>query len=125
KKELPRWRPLGLSSYLRLSTHLVKRGRPTAVALVEVTGTIKSGGSVPGRDRARATGSRRFVEDVKAVAEDPRVRAIVLRVDSPGGSALASDLMWRALAKAREAKPIVVSMADVAASGGYFVSGIR
>lgn len=125
KENAKKWRPLRLDAYLRLSTHLVKRGRATVVALVEVTGTIKSGGSVPGRDRARATGSRRFVQEIKAVTDDPRVKAIVLRVDSPGGSALASDLMWRALTKAQAAKPIVVSMADVAASGGYFVSGIR
>jgi protease-4 len=123
--EVGKWRPLGLAAYLRLSTHLVKRGRPIRVGLIEVTGHIKSGQSAPGRDGARATGSRRFVKDVTALAEDPRVRAIVLRVDSPGGSALASDLMWRALAKAQEAKPVVVSMADVAASGGYFVAGIR
>jgi protease-4 len=125
KENAKKWRPLRLDAYLRLSTHLVKRGRATVVALVEVTGTIKSGASVPGRERARATGSRRFVQEIKAVTDDPRVKAIVLRVDSPGGSALASDLMWRALTKAQAEKPIVVSMADVAASGGYFVSGIR
>ena len=118
------WKPLRLERYMRLSTHLVKRGRPAVIALVEVTGTIKSGLSVPGRERPRATGSRSFVRQVKAVAEDRRVRAIVLRVDSPGGSALASDLMWHALRQARTEKPIVVSMGDVAASGGYFVSGV-
>src|SRR5262249_48688751 len=69
--------------------------------------------------------SRRFVEEMKAVADDPRVKAIVLRVDSPGGSALASDLMWKALTRVSPSKPIVVSMADVAASGGYYVAGIR
>jgi protease-4 len=93
--------------------------------LIEVKGHIKSGRDVPGEEGARATGSRRFVEHVEALAKDRRVRAIVLRVDSPGGSALASDLMWRALSKAGEKKPIVVSMSDVAASGGYYVSGIR
>jgi len=125
KEKAPKWRPLRLQTYLRLSTHLVPRGRPTVVALVEVTGTIKSGQSVPGRERARATGSRRFIKEMKAVAEDPRVKAVVLRVDSPGGSALASDLMWRALTRLSPSKPIVVSMADVAASGGYYVAGIR
>ena len=125
KAQSKKWRPLRLPAYLRLSQHLAKRGRPTVVAMVEVTGTIKSGSSVPGRERARATGSRRFIKEMKAVADDPRVKAIVLRVDSPGGSALASDLMWRALSRASLSKPIVVSMADVAASGGYYVAGIR
>lgn len=125
KSSMRKYRPLELSSYLSLSSHLRGRGRPARVALLEVRGHIKSGSSVPGEDGVRATGSRRFVETVKDVAEDPKVRAIVLRVDSPGGSALASDLMWRALSKAAEKKPIVVSMANVAASGGYFVSGIK
>lgn len=125
KESLRKYRPLGLGSYLSLSRHLVGRGRPTRVAFIEVKGHIKSGRDVPGDDGPRATGSRRFVENVNALARDPRVRAILLRVDSPGGSALASDLMWRALSKAAEKKPLVVSMSNVAASGGYFVAGIR
>jgi protease-4 len=125
KGSLRKFRPLGLGSYMSLSRHLIGRGRPARVALLEVHGHIKSGRSVPGEGGARATGSRRFVEEVGAIAKDPRVRAILLRVDSPGGSALASDVMWHALTKAAEKKPIVVSMSNVAASGGYFVSGIR
>jgi protease-4 len=121
EKEHTPWRQLDLRSYMKLSTHLIAKGRPAPVALVEVAGPIKSGRSVPGR----ATGSRRFVEDAKALAENPKIRAVVLRVDSPGGSALASDLMWRALMKIAAKKPVVVSMVDVAASGGYFVSGIK
>jgi protease-4 len=124
RPELGKHRFLSLGSYLGLSSHLV-RGRPTRVALVEVTGHIKSGRSVPGQDGMRATGSRRFVEEVNALAEDPKTRAILLRVDSPGGSALASDVMWHALMRAAGKKPIVVSMVDVAASGGYFVAGIK
>lgn len=125
EKAVGKYRPLRLESYLSLSSHLRGRGRPARVALLEVKGHIKSGRGVPGQDGARATGSRRFVEVVHAVAEDPRIRAIVLRVDSPGGSALASDVMWHALSKAAEKKPLVVSMANVAASGGYFVAGIK
>jgi protease-4 len=118
-------RALNVVRYMKLSTHLARRGKPTTIALLEVAGPIKSGASVSGTGGRRATGARRFAEDVEAFAKEPRVKAIVLRVDSPGGSALASDLMWRALAKAAEKKPVIVSMADVAASGGYFVSGIR
>jgi protease-4 len=54
-----------------------------------------------------------------------RVRALVVRVDSPGGSALASDVMWRELCVAAAKKPVFVSMVNVAASGGYFTSGIK
>ncbi len=125
KESVGKWRSLSLDAYLRLSTHLMKRGKGLRVALVDVKGAIKSGASVPGRSGVRATGSRHFIESVDALAEDPRVQAIVLRVDSPGGSALASDSMWRALTRASKSKPLVVSMVDVAASGGYFVAGIR
>jgi len=118
----PRRPPLSVDAYLKRSAHLAPRGRVTQVALLEVTGHIKSGASVPGRDGTRATGSRDFAREVQAIAKDPRVEAVVLRVDSPGGSALASDVMWRELTRVK--KPVVVSMANVAASGGYFVSGL-
>lgn len=62
-------------------------------------------------------------EAILAAAEDPNVRAIVLRVDSPGGSAIASDQIWHAVNRAREAgKPVVVTMASFAASGGYYIA---
>jgi protease-4 len=53
---------------------------------------------------------------------DPSIKGVVLRVDSPGGSALASDVMWRALRRLSREKPVVASMVDVAASGGYYLS---
>lgn len=124
EERLGKVRAVGLSSYFRLSETVIPRRPRATVALLEVAGHIKSGASVPGRDGARATGSRKFVEEVRELARDPGVAAVLLRVSSPGGSAIASDVMWHALDALREKKPIVVSMADVAASGGYFVSGI-
>src|SRR5207302_2385944 len=62
---------------------------------------------------------------VKTLAEardDRGVKAIVLRIDSPGGSGLASDIIWRAIESVKEKKPVVVSMSDVAASGGYYIA---
>ena len=67
-------------------------------------------------------GSDTVVQAVNDAANDSSIRAIVLRVDSPGGSALASDLMWYAIENAKAKKPVVVSMGDVAASGGYYIS---
>ena len=64
----------------------------------------------------------RIIEALHTAREDKSVRAIVIRVDSPGGSALASDLIWREVKQTRERKPIIVSMSDVAASGGYYIS---
>lgn len=67
--------------------------------------------------------SGRILAALQAAADDPEVEAVVFRVDSPGGSYAASDAIWRAVAQVREAgKPVVISMAGLAASGGYFVS---
>jgi protease IV len=63
-----------------------------------------------------------FAETIRKAREDEKVKAIVLRVNSPGGSVLASDLMWRELLLARKAKPLIVSFGDVAASGGYYIA---
>ena len=63
-----------------------------------------------------------FVETLEELAKDDWIKAVVLRVDSPGGSALASELLWRAIEKLKESKPIIVSMGNVAASGGYYIA---
>ena len=61
-----------------------------------------------------------MIKAIRKAREDATVKAIVLRVDSPGGSALASDLIWHELQTVK--KPVVASMGDVAASGGYYIS---
>jgi len=66
--------------------------------------------------------ARTLVRDVEAAADDPRVKAIVLRVDSPGGDGMASDYIAEALKKAKKRKPVIVSQGHVAASGGYWLS---
>lgn len=125
EQRVPKAAMVDLDTYLAISTHLAGRGRRALVALVEIGGHIKSGRSAPGADGTRATGSLTLVRQIDRLAKDRRVRAVVLRVDSPGGSALASDLMWRSLEKLNQKKPVVVSMANVAASGGYYVCGIK
>ncbi len=67
-------------------------------------------------------GSDTLVAAINAAAADKGIKAIVLRVDSPGGSALASDLIWNAIENAKTKKKVVVSMSDVAASGGYYIA---
>jgi protease IV len=90
------------------------------VAVVHAVGSIMSGKSSSGFLGGETLGSETFIKAVRQAADEKTVKAIVLRVDSPGGSALASDLMWRSLQKC--GKPVVVSMGDVAASGGYYIS---
>ena len=87
------------------------------IAIVYASGAINSGES--GDD---AIGSDTFAKAIREARRDSSVKAIVLRVNSPGGSALASDVIWRETVLAREVKPLVVSMGDVAASGGYYIS---
>ena len=62
------------------------------------------------------------MEYIEEAADDEGIKAIVLRIDSPGGSSVASDVIWRALTLARERKPLIASMSDLAASGGYYIA---
>jgi len=87
------------------------------IAVVYASGNIISG---EGDDNS--IGSERISKAIRKARLDEKVKAIVLRVNSPGGSALASDVIWREVALAKKVKPVVVSMGDVAASGGYYIS---
>jgi len=92
------------------------------VAIIYASGAINSGKSSDGTFGGQMVGSDTVVQAVNDAAADTTIKAIVLRVDSPGGSALASDVMWYALENAKAKKPVVVSMSDVAASGGYYIA---
>jgi protease-4 len=86
------------------------------VAYVVASGIVRSGGGPAGvsSDAYRAL--------LRQLERDPGVRAVVLRIESPGGDALASDLLWRAVRQLAATKPVVASLGDVAASGGYYVA---
>ncbi len=90
------------------------------IAVIYATGSIVSGKSGSSLLGGESCGSTTIIEAIQQAENDKTVKAIVLRVDSPGGSALASDLMWNELVKCK--KPLVASMSDVAASGGYYIS---
>ncbi len=93
------------------------------IGVIVVDGTIVDGDNVdvPFFD-VHMSGGRTIVKAVDAMADNPRIRAIVLRIDSPGGAVTASDQIWRAVKRAREKKPVIASMGDIAASGGYYVA---
>ncbi|HET8540052.1 MAG TPA: signal peptide peptidase SppA [Anaeromyxobacter sp.] len=98
-------------------------GRPAIVEVVQVEGTIVSGKSRGGPfGGGGLAGAETIAKQLRRAAADRDVKAIVLRVDSPGGDGLASDLVWREVVRARARKPVVASMGDVAASGGYLVA---
>jgi len=93
------------------------------VALIYATGPIRRGRSGRGPLTGGAMGSDTISAAIRSAAKDPHIRAIVLRVNSPGGSYVASDTIWREVVRARTGgTPVVVSMGDVAASGGYYIS---
>ncbi len=87
------------------------------IAVIYASGSIESG---EGDDQT--IGSERISKAIRKARLDDKVKAIVLRVNSPGGSALASDVIWREVLLAKQVKPVVASMGDVAASGGYYIS---
>ncbi|MBI3663373.1 MAG: signal peptide peptidase SppA [Acidobacteria bacterium] len=111
------WRPVELGRYLKEvgSIGLNK------IAVVHATGIIVVGESDAGPDGS-IMGSESVSADLRRAREDKSIKAIILRVDSPGGSAVASEIIRREVQLARKQKPVVVSMSDVAASGGYWIS---
>ena len=98
-------------------------GSRRRIALIPVVGDIAGGKSREAPfGLARIAGAETVVLALKRAEEDPSVAAIVLRVDSGGGDGLASDLMYRAVLSAKKKKPVIASMGDVAASGGYYAA---
>jgi protease-4 len=94
-----------------------------AVAVIYATGSI--GGGASGTDFLTGDakmGSETMRKAIARARDDRRVKAIVLRIDSPGGDGFASDVIWRELEKTRTTKPVIVSMGDVAGSGGYYIA---
>jgi protease-4 len=111
-------------SYGRLRRSLVPRGAPR-VAVVYVSGIINSGDSGFDPLNGDVAGSVGLVKAIRSARADGSVRAIVVRIDSPGGSSIASDVIWRELTVTKNEKPsrpLVASMSDLAASGGYYVA---
>ncbi len=92
------------------------------IAVIYVVGVISSGTSNYDSPSGQVVGSDTIVEYLRKARADDSIKAIVLRVDSPGGSAIASDVIWREVLLTRDVKPVVASMSDVAASGGYYIA---
>ncbi len=94
-----------------------------AVAVVHITGDIVDGKSVDiPIINIKMTGAQTLTETLRAIGADNRIRAVVLRINSPGGSAMGSDILWREVAALRREKPVIVSMDSVAASGAYYIA---
>ncbi|XP_050152548.1 serine protease SPPA, chloroplastic-like [Malus sylvestris] len=96
-------------------------GGKDKIAIIRASGSIsrvQGGVSLPGSSII----GEQFIEKIRTVRESKRYKAAIIRIDSPGGDALASDLMWREIRLLAASKPVIASMSDVAASGGYYMA---
>jgi len=99
------------------ATNLEAILKKNKIAVIFAQGDI-----IYGKGDENTIGQELIIEALTEAVEEENIKAIVLRVDSPGGSALASDLIWNAIEKAKKEKPVVVSMGNLAASGGYYIA---
>jgi len=88
----------------------------------EIAVIISSGEIVSGKGDIGSIGSDKFVKEIRKVRQDDDVKAVVIRINSPGGSFIASDVMWREIKLTAKEKPVIASMSDMAASGGYYMA---
>ena len=119
-KELDLSNPFSLLKMLGGTKSSSVGNRKDRIALIYAVGPIVSGKGGASLLGGESVGSTTMIEAIREAEKDPKVRAIILRIDSPGGSALASDLIWKELKSCK--KPIIASMSDVAASGGYYIA---
>lgn len=119
KKEEKSFRQIGLAKYAktRNTSSATKRKSKNKVAVVYAEGAI-----VDGEGESQQIGGDRFAKIFRKIRQDKNVKAVVLRINSPGGSATASEVMQREVRLTQKIKPVVVSMGDVAASGGYWIA---
>lgn len=104
------------TKYLKTLSPVASSSR-NRIAVIYADGNI-----VTGEGSETSIGSDKYAKEIKKARMDDKVKAIVIRINSPGGSALASDVIWREVKLAQREKPVIASMSDVAASGGYYIA---
>jgi protease-4 len=113
------------TAYQRIRPQSIGLRPRSRIAVIYAVGTIVSGKSGFDPINGGTVGSDTMVEQIRRVRDDDSIKAVVLRVDSPGGSAVASDVIWRELMITRDeqpSRPLITSMSDLAASGGYYIA---
>ena len=111
--------------YRRVTARSLGVRPESRIAVLYAAGVITSGSSTQDTVNGAVVGSDTIVDQLERIRDDDSIRAIVLRVDSPGGSSVASDVIWRELSITRDenpSRPLIASMSDLAASGGYYIS---
>jgi protease-4 len=115
-------RVLSNDNYRHTSPASLGLNRGPRIAVIYASGVIASGESNYDTAAGSVVGSDTMLDYLRKVRADGSVKAIVLRIDSPGGSAIASDVIWREVLLTKNVKPVIASMSDVAASGGYYIA---
>ncbi len=113
---------VGVRSLAERQYRRYRWGPQPEIVVITGEGSIMDGYNRTSPIFGQVLGAQTMVQALRAATDDPAIKAIVLRLNSPGGSSIASDKIWRAVTQAREQKPVVVSMSDVAASGGYYIA---
>ncbi|MDX5583371.1 MAG: signal peptide peptidase SppA [Aureibaculum sp.] len=108
---------ISVADYIASGKGRIKSTASDRVAIIYAQGEI-----LYGEGEEDYIGQGKIIESLKKIRKDDKIKAVVLRVNSPGGSALASDLIWRELELTKKEKPLVVSMGNYAASGGYYIA---
>jgi protease-4 len=122
-KDDEKLRKISTAEYRRVSATSLGLNQGEAIAVIFASGPIEPGRSNDGSFGGdQSIGSDTVVKAINDARDNKEVKAIVLRVDSPGGVTYPSDLIWAAIEEAKKKKPVVVSMSDLAASGGYYIS---
>ncbi len=116
-EEDERIRTISMTNYTKVPHPKAKREERDKIAVIYASGNI-----VMGSGSDANIGGDRYARIIRGAREDSMVKAIVLRINSPGGSAIASEIIWRELELAGREKPVVVSMGNYAASGGYYIA---
>jgi protease IV len=106
-----------LAAYANAKKYVKEGSSSNKIAVIIAEGEIQSGDA-----EGDVISSEAFIKDLKKARNDKKIKAIVLRINSPGGSAMASDVMWREIELTKKVKPVIASMGDVAASGGYYMA---
>ena len=108
---------ISLGKYEKAESQVKEGSSENRIAVI-----IGEGGIVSGNGSDESIGSDRICAELRKARKDKKVKAVILRINSPGGSALASDIMWREVQLTKKEKPVIASMSDVAASGGYYMA---
>lgn len=118
----PRLKTVQAGKYRRIVSMSHEEGFAPKIVIINASGLIVFGDDSYSPMFGKALGSESVISSIRKARDNKQVKGIIVRIDSPGGDALASDLIWREVRNADTVKPVVASMSDVAASGGYYIA---